>query len=82
MCKLACRRAGELYHPYPVRRRNSQGPSRLSTFFTVAASTPRRSVKGLRFGASETIAPTFRSLLAQPSRRFPMPGANESSTVE
>ena len=58
------------------------GPQLLSTFFTVAASTPRRSVKGLRFGASETIAPTFRSLLAQPSNRFPMPGANESSTVE
>jgi len=58
------------------------GPHPLNTFFRVAASTPRRSVKGLRFGASDTIAPTFRSLLAQPSRRFPMPGANEPSQGE
>ena len=35
-----------------------------------------------RSGASATIAPTFRSRLAQPSSRWPMPGANESSTVE
>src|SRR4029077_12991657 len=52
-----------------------------STFFTVASSTPRRSVKGLRLGASETMAPTFKSRLAQPSRRLPIPGAKESSTV-
>ena len=39
-------------------------------------------MNGLRFGASDTIAPTFRSRLAQPSSRRPMPGANESSTVE
>ena len=41
-----------------------------------------RSVNGLRFGARDTIAPTFRSRLAQPSSRLPMPGANELSTVE
>src|SRR5688572_2917212 len=33
-------------------------------------------------GDSATIAPTFRSFAAHPSRRLPMPGANESSTVE
>src|SRR5207237_249218 len=33
-------------------------------------------------GDSATIAPTFRSVLAHPSRRLPMPGANESSTDE
>jgi len=48
------------------------GPQLPSTFFSVVASTPRRSVKGLRFGASEMIAPTFRSRLAHPSRRLPM----------
>src|SRR5262245_58428820 len=58
------------------------GPQLARTFLTVSASTSRRSVNGLRFGASEMIAPTFRSRLAQPSRRRPMPGANESSTVE
>ena len=39
-------------------------------------------MNGLRFGASDTIAPTLRSRLAQPSSRLPMPGANELSTVE
>src|SRR5688572_1616069 len=39
-------------------------------------------MKGSRFGASETMRPTFRSRLAQPSRRLPMPGAKESSTLE
>ena len=58
------------------------GPQLARTFLTVASSTPSRSVNGLRFGASDTIAPTLRSRLAQPSRRLPMPGANESSTVE
>src|SRR5581483_1174318 len=33
--------------------------------------------EGLRFGASETMRPTLRSRLAQPSRRLPMPGAKE-----
>ena len=37
---------------------------------------------GFRLGASETIAPTFRSWLGQPSSRRPIPGANELSTVE
>jgi hypothetical protein len=39
-------------------------------------------VNGFRFGASDSIAPTFRSRLAQPSSRFPIPGANELSTVQ
>jgi hypothetical protein len=52
------------------------------TFFTVSTSTPRMSVNGLRLGARDVIAPTFRSRLAQPSSRLPMPGANELSTVE
>ena len=34
-----------------------------------------------RSGAAEMMAPTFRSRFGQPSRRLPMPGANESSTV-
>jgi hypothetical protein len=33
-------------------------------------------------GDSAMIAPTFRLRLAQPSRRLPMPGATELSTVE
>ena len=37
---------------------------------------------GLRFGASATIAPTFRSRFGQPSSRRPMPLTKESSTVE
>src|SRR5262249_11290190 len=58
------------------------GPQLPSTFFTVSTSTPRRSVNGLRLGASDTIAPTLRSRLAHPSSRLPIPGANELSTVE
>src|SRR5215216_3737720 len=61
---------------------NFPGPQPASTFLTVAASAPRRSVTGLRLGASEITAPTLRSRLAQPSSRRPMPLANESSTVE
>src|SRR3954466_7982952 len=61
---------------------NLPGPQVASTFRTVAASTPSRSVTGLRFGAAEMIAPTLRSRLGQPSRRWPMPGANELFTVE
>src|SRR4030095_6610149 len=37
---------------------------------------------GGRFAAIEVITPTSRSRFAQPPRRCPMPGANESSTVE
>src|SRR5512138_1879604 len=33
-------------------------------------------------GDSAMIAPGFRSRFGQPSRRLPMPGANELSTVE
>src|SRR4051812_23004174 len=71
----------------PLPSRNSSasnlpGPHAARTFFTVAASTPKRSVMGLRFGASETIAPTFRSRLGHPSRRLPTPGATELFTVE
>ena len=33
-------------------------------------------------GERATIAPTFRSMLAQPSSRLPIPGANELSTEE
>ena len=58
------------------------GPQLFRTVFTVSTSTPSRSLNGLRFGAVATIAPTFRSRLPQPSRRLPIPGANESSTVE
>src|SRR6185312_4815354 len=61
---------------------NLPGPQAARTFLTVAASTPRRSVTGLRFGAAETIAPTLRSRLGQPSRRRPTPGATELFTVE
>ena len=39
-------------------------------------------MNGLRFGASVTIAPTFRSRFGKPSSRLPMPRANELSTVE
>src|SRR5262249_6557784 len=58
------------------------GPQAPTAFFTVAASTPSRSVNGFRLGASETMAPTLRSRLAHASSRLPMPGENESSTVE
>src|SRR3954466_1850497 len=71
--------------PLPSRKSsasNLPGPHAARTFLTVAASTPSRSVTGLRFGASETIAPTLRSRLGQPSRREPMPGATELFTVE
>src|SRR3954468_9098585 len=71
----------------PLPSRNSSasnlpGPHAARTFLTVAASTPSRSVTGLRFGASEMIAPTLRSRLGQPSRREPMPGATLLLTVE
>src|SRR6266536_1304189 len=53
-----------------------------ATSLTVATLVPRKLATGCRSGASETIAPTFRSRLAQPSSRWPIPGANELSTVE
>src|SRR5437588_5148667 len=58
------------------------GPQLLRTFFTVGTSTPSRSDTGCKFGDSETIAPTFRSRLGHPSKRCPIPGEKESSTVE
>src|SRR3954447_24775659 len=61
---------------------NLPGPQDARTFLTVGRSTPSRSVTGLRVGAAEMIAPTLRSRLGQPSRRWPMPGANELLTVE
>src|SRR3954447_19736295 len=61
---------------------NLPGPQLASTFLTVASSAPSRSVTGLRFGASEITAPTLRSRLGRPSRRLPIPLANELSTVE
>ena len=57
-------------------------PQLARTFLTVATSVPRSSLNGERLGASETMAPKFRSRFAQPSKRFPIPGIKESSTVE
>src|SRR5215831_8279611 len=61
---------------------NLPGPHALSTLCTVATSVCSRSAMGCRFGANPMMAPTFRSRLAQPSRRWPMPGTRELSTVE
>src|SRR3546814_8326172 len=48
------------------------GPHELSCAFCASESA----------GDSAMIAPGLRSRLGQPSRRCPMPGENESSTVE
>ena len=48
------------------------GPQFLNSAFVASSSA----------GESATIAPTFRSVFAHPSRRFPIPGAKESSTYE
>src|SRR5713101_4669549 len=61
---------------------NFPGPQLASTLRTVASSTPRSFVKNERSAESEMMAPTFRSRFGQPSRRCPIPGANELSTVE
>ena len=61
---------------------NLPGPQEARTFLTVSTSVPSRSAIGLRLGDSETIAPTLRSRLGQPSSRRPIPLANELSTVE
>src|SRR5438045_9408071 len=58
------------------------GPQLVSTLLSVGTSTPSSVATGWRLGASETMAPTFRSRFGHPSRRLPMPGANELSTVE
>src|SRR6516225_1073978 len=61
---------------------NLPGPHAFSTLWTVATSVCSRSAMGCRLGANPMMAPTFKSRLAQPSRRWPMPGARELSTVE
>src|SRR5215471_16223982 len=61
---------------------NLPGPHALRTLCTVATLTCSKSAIGCRFGANPMMAPTFRSRLAQPSRRWPMPGTRELSTVE
>ena len=61
---------------------NFPGPQAANTLLSVATSVLRRLATGWRFGARLTIAPTFKSWFAHPSRRWPMPGANELSTVE
>jgi len=48
------------------------GPQVLNSAFVASSNA----------GDSATIAPTFRSVFAHPSSRFPIPGANESSTDE
>src|SRR5262245_40665148 len=58
------------------------GPQLVSTALTVATSVPKASAIGWRFGDRETIRPTLRSRLGQPSKRLPTPGTNELSTVE
>src|SRR5215467_4867891 len=73
------------WNPLPSRSSsasNLPGPHAPRTFCTVATSTPSRLAMGCRFGANPMMAPTFRSRLAQPSRRWPMPGTRELSTVE
>jgi hypothetical protein len=49
-----------------------------------SARTPltAEQMNGFRLGAGETMAPTLRSRLAQPSSRLPMPRAKTLSTVE
>src|SRR5919198_4813885 len=61
---------------------NLPGPQLARTLFRVPTSILSRSVIGFLFGARPTIAPTLRSRFGQPSRRLPIPGANELSTVE
>src|SRR5215469_1548408 len=73
------------WNPLPSRSSsasNLPGPHALRTLCTVATLTPSRLAMGCRFGANPIMAPTFRSRLAQPSRRWPMPGTSELSTVE
>ena len=61
---------------------NLPGPQLRSTCFTCSCVTPRRLATGVRSGASDAIRPMSRSRFAQPSSRRPIPGWNESSTVE
>src|SRR6185312_11821466 len=58
--------------PLPSRNNsasNFPGPQAANTLRTAPWSTPRRPATALRSGARLTIAPTFRSRLAQPSNR-------------
>src|SRR6266849_1297432 len=61
---------------------NLPGPQLARTFLVVASSTLSNLLIAGSPGPSDTIAPTLRSRFGQPSRRFPIPGAKESSTVE
>src|SRR5215469_9453098 len=61
---------------------NLPGPHALRTLCTVATLVFSSFAIGCRFGANPMMAPTFRSRLAQPSSRWPMPGTRELSTVE
>ena len=61
---------------------NLPGPQLVRTVRTVGSLDRSSVATALRSGDRPTIAPTFRSRFAQPSSRWPMPGANESSTVE
>src|SRR5215475_13416105 len=73
---------------------NLPGPQLFSTDLTVASSTCKRLVTGVRLGASPITAPTFKSRFGHPSMRCPTqpvpgfgekPGGHilaESSTVE
>ena len=82
-----CRRAGMPCRPSGAPRRICPVPS----CGALCGPWPRRSRgrrgrggrrRAARSGQSAMIAPTSRSRAAQPSRRRPMPGASESSTVE
>ena len=74
--------AGTPCRPGTARRRTCPDPRRRAP----CAPSPRRCAAATRpaagSGTRPMIAPTLRSRLAQPSSRWPMPGANELSTVE
>ena len=61
---------------------NLPGPQLARTARTVSVDTPSSSANGCRLGDRPMIAPTFKSRAGHPSSRWPMPGANELSTVE
>src|SRR6476660_7379646 len=61
---------------------NFPGPHLPRTLLNVASLTCSIFAIGCALSVSEIIAPTLRSLLGHPSRRLPIPGAKELSTVE